>query len=163
MHCQNCGAQLPDPNIRFCSSCGSQIARANPPENVSHATSDVSLAKAKLKAPAIAIIVNAGISLALCLFSFMVPHQAVWRRDELLIAAARTVQILFFPALGFSIYSALQMMEARKHAFAIASAIITILSGWLACIGIPIGIWALIVLLKPEIKATFADQSMPSA
>jgi hypothetical protein len=69
---------------------------------------------------------------------------------------AQTLCILFFPTLAFSIYGALQMMNARKYGFAIASAIITILSGCVVVIGFPIGIWALIVLLKPEIKSAFA-------
>ena len=69
-----------------------------------------------------------------------------------------TLLILAFPVLAFSIYSALQMMNARKHGFAVTSAIITILSGFFPIfilIGLPIGIWALIVLQKPEIKSAF--------
>ena len=29
-YCHNCGTQLQDANIRFCSSCGSQVVRSNP-------------------------------------------------------------------------------------------------------------------------------------
>lgn len=158
-HCQNCGTQLQDANIRFCSSCGSQVARPNPQGNVSKETSDVSVVKAKLQPPAIAIIVNAGIGLVLSLYVLMLPKHAYYRSEEIANAVGNTLMILSFPALAFSIYSALQMMNARKHGFAMASAIITILSGFFLLIGFPIGIWALIVLLKPEIKSAFADKS----
>lgn len=159
MHCQNCGTQLQEASGRFCASCGSQVVRPNPQGNVSDATSDVSVAKAKLKPPAIAIIVNAGIGLVTCLFVLNLPKAG----DATALAVGNTLLTLAFPAQAFSIYSALQMMNARKHGFAITSAIITILSGLQTLIGFPIGIWALIVLLKPEIKSAFARNSMPIA
>jgi hypothetical protein len=166
-YCQSCGTQLQDANIRFCSSCGSQVALPNPQGNVSHATSDVSEVKAKLKLPAIAIMVSVGIGLVQCLYGLMLPDykvmQALGSADQGIIAAVKALWLLGFPAYAFCIYSALQMMNARKHGFAITSAVITILSGCQNLIGIPIGIWALIVLQKPEIKSAFAGNSMPNA
>jgi len=107
-------------------------------------------------------MVNAGISLVICLYTLMLPKPPVYyRSQENVVAALYTLLILAFPALAFSIYGALQMMNARKHGFAITSAIITIFSGFfpVILIGIPIGIWALVVLLKPEIKSAFARNS----
>ena len=80
--------------------------------------------------------------------------------SDKVIAVVHTLSILLITASAFSIYGALQMMNARKHGFAMTSAIITILTGFLGTlIGIPIGIWSLIVLLKPEIKSAFDGKS----
>ena len=162
-YCQSCGAQLQGANVRFCSNCGSQVVWPYPQGYVGYPISDMNVVKAKLKPPAIAIIVNAGIGLVLCLYVLMLPRYAYNYSDEKVLAVLNTLLILFFPALAFCIYSALQMMSARKHGFAIAGAIITILSGFSFLIGFPIGIWALIVLQKPEIKSAFAGNSIPIA
>ncbi len=123
---------------------------------------DVSVVGAKLKPPAIAIMISAGISLAVSLFRLMVLQDfpIYSEQQRLILRAVQTLSILSFPALAFSIYGALQMMNGRKHGFAITSAIITILSGFVALIGFPIGIWALVVLLKPETKSSFTSNSV---
>ena len=123
---------------------------------------DVSVVGAKLKPPAIAIMISAGISLAVSLFRLMVLQDfpIYSEQQRLILRAVQTLSILSFPALAFSIYGALQMMNGRKHGFAITSAIITILSGFVALIGFPIGIWALVVLLKPETKSSFISNSV---
>ena len=120
-------------------------------------TADMGVAKARLRPPAVAIIVNAGIALALCLFNLLRLEDVpiYYESQRLIIRAVQTLDILSIPALAFCIYSALQMMNARRYGFAITSAIITILSGFFALIGFPIGIWALIVLLKRETKSVF--------
>jgi len=166
-YCQNCGTQLQDANIRFCSSCGSQVVRPTPQGNISYGASNESVVKAKLKPPAIAIIANAGVSLVACLFFLMLmkDSSSYFLEDSvrLMLAAWNTLMISSFPVLAFSIYGGLQMMNARKYGFAIASAIITVLSGFLALIGFPIGIWALIVLLKPETKSAFVSKWVAAA
>ena len=129
---------------------------------MSNAISDMSAVRAKLKLPAIGIIVIAGINLALFLFGLMwlgdVPE---FQSAPVFLRAMQTLCILFLLAFAFSIYGAVQMMNARKYGFAITSAIIIILT--ILCgfpLGFPFGIWALIVLLKPEIKSAFARNSM---
>jgi hypothetical protein len=107
-------------------------------------------------------MISAGISLAVSLFRLMVLQDfpIYSEQQRLILRAVQTLSILSFPALAFSIYGALQMMNGRKHGFAITSAIITILSGFVALIGFPIGIWALVVLLKPETKSSFISNSV---
>jgi hypothetical protein len=58
------------------------------------------------------------------------------------------------------IYGAIQMMNARKYGLAMASAVLAIIPLTSCCfvLGIPIGIWALVVLRKPEIKAAFRGE-----
>ena len=54
------------------------------------------------------------------------------------------------------ICAALQMKALRKHGFAMTGAILALIPCNLAWVfGLPFGIWALVVLSKPEIKSAF--------
>ena len=55
----------------------------------------------------------------------------------------------------FLIWAALQMLELRRHTVAVVASVIAMIPCWDGCLGLPIGIWALIVLLKPEVKSAF--------
>lgn len=59
------------------------------------------------------------------------------------------------------IYGAIQMMKGRKFGLAKASAILAIVPFTSCCFlfGIPIGIWALTVLNKPDVKAFFRGEN----
>ncbi|HXC16699.1 MAG TPA: hypothetical protein VNV60_04585 [Holophagaceae bacterium] len=50
-----------------------------------------------------------------------------------------------------------KMKNLQSHGFAMAAAIIAMIPCVSPCclLGLPIGIWALVVLLKPEVKAAF--------
>ncbi|MBL0312064.1 MAG: hypothetical protein IPP78_04970 [Holophagaceae bacterium] len=50
-----------------------------------------------------------------------------------------------------------KMKNAESHGFAMAAAILAMIPCISPCclLGLPLGIWALIVLLKPEVKAAF--------
>lgn len=58
---------------------------------------------------------------------------------------------------AFVIYGALQMMRLQNFGMAMGSAIVAMIPcfGPCCCLGIPVGIWALVLLNKPEIKASF--------
>ena len=57
---------------------------------------------------------------------------------------------------GFVIFGALKMRNLQGHGLALGAAIVSIIpcSGC-CCIGLPVGIWALVLLLKPEVKGQF--------
>jgi hypothetical protein len=69
---------------------------------------------------------------------------------------------LVFAALGllisvFTIFSGIQMQRLRNYWMPMTAAILGIVpcfSGC-CCISLPIGIWVLVVLMKPEVKAAF--------
>jgi hypothetical protein len=54
---------------------------------------------------------------------------------------------------------ALRMKNLKSHTFAMVSSVIAMIPFISPCciLGIPFGIWALVVLLKPEVKAAFTD------
>lgn len=68
----------------------------------------------------------------------------------------------------FGVYSllicagAFQMMRTRAYALSVAAAAMScvpVMSPW-GLIGIPLGIWCLVLLFKPEVKAAFASKDV---
>jgi hypothetical protein len=60
---------------------------------------------------------------------------------------------------GFILWAALQMKALRNWTIALVASILAMIPCISPCciIGLPIGIWALVVLLKPEVKAAFTS------
>ena len=58
---------------------------------------------------------------------------------------------------AFVIWAALQMKQLRNWNMSVAASIVAMIPciGPCCLIGIPIGIWSVIVLMKPEVKAAF--------
>ncbi len=58
---------------------------------------------------------------------------------------------------AFIIYAGMQMRQLQNYGMAMAASIVAIFPCTAPCciIGMGIGIWALVVLLKPEVKAAF--------
>ena len=161
--CPDC-AKMVSVNYKFCKYCAAEIL---PPPQIITAqtaasTKNLTNAESKLKGPAIAIIINAAIGLVTSLYGLMSmgDRPIYFQSDRAGLRVAQTFAVLLLFGHAFCIYSALQMMKARKHGSAITSAIIAIVSGLQTCIGLPIGIWALVVLIKPEIKSAFVGNNL---
>ncbi|MBM7118437.1 hypothetical protein [Archangium primigenium] len=133
-------------------------------------------AREAVSGPAILLMVTAGLGLAGAFFSFissmmgggtLSPEQLEQLRqtnmENLIPWVERAnsfgvVGNLFTLALsGVTFYGALQMKNLRNYGLSMAAAIIAIVPcfGPCCCIGIPAGIWALVVINKPEVKAAF--------
>ncbi len=67
------------------------------------------------------------------------------------------VSLLSIAAAPIIIFGAVQMLSARRYSLAILAAILAMIPLTSVCclLGIPVGIWALIVLRNPEVKAAF--------
>jgi hypothetical protein len=65
--------------------------------------------------------------------------------------------IFMLLAGGLQIFGGVKMMQLRSFGLAMAASIVALIPCWgsCCCIGIPVGIWALIVLNKPEVKTAF--------
>lgn len=61
------------------------------------------------------------------------------------------------------VYGAIQMLKGKKPGLAKAAAIIAMIPISSCCflLGIPAGIWALVVMAKPEVKALFQNGGQP--
>ena len=66
------------------------------------------------------------------------------------------VSLLGLALYGFVVWGALQMKQLRNWNMAMGASIAAMLPCGCCCIiGLPIGIWSLIVLMKPEVKSAF--------
>jgi hypothetical protein len=59
---------------------------------------------------------------------------------------------------AFIVYAGLQMQKHKNHTLCMVASVIAMVPciSPCCCIGIPIGIWALIVLNKPDVKQSFS-------
>jgi hypothetical protein len=69
---------------------------------------------------------------------------------------------IFFSTLallvaGFIIYAALEMQNLRQWGLAVAASVVAMLPCVSPCciIGLPVGIWSLVILTRPDVKAAF--------
>jgi hypothetical protein len=125
-----------------------------------------------VKVPAIALIVMAGLGIAYYLFNLVLilsgyatrfqqipPDAPEWVRS--FIAGmhgpmALLVTLMVMALNGFVLFGALKMLRLQSYGLAIAAAIIAMLPCQCCCVlGLPFGIWALVVLNKPEVKSQF--------
>ena len=69
------------------------------------------------------------------------------------------VSLISIAAAPVIIFGGVQMLKLRKYSLAVWAAILAVIPLTSVCCipGIPIGIWALVVLRHPEVKAAFED------
>ncbi|MGD9161573.1 MAG: hypothetical protein PVG39_24380 [Desulfobacteraceae bacterium] len=132
-----------------------------------HETSDKVFLEKKVKLPAIFLIVTAGLGILLNLFSIVssmlgvgsmgsspeLEKFAPWLTGSLTIA---------FSVIGiiiglFIIFTSMKMMKMEKWGLALTGAIVAMVPCVSPCciLGIPFGIWAIVVLSNAEVKAAF--------
>jgi hypothetical protein len=80
---------------------------------------------------------------------------------SILFPLVSLISILAAPVI---IYGGIQMLKARRYPIAMLAAILAVIPlSSICCIpGIPIGIWAVIVLRDPEVKAAFQSSPRPN-
>jgi len=77
---------------------------------------------------------------------------------EIFSGTVGTISGLISLAVGaFIVVGAYRMMKLRSHGLAVAASIIAMIPcvSPCCCLGLPFGIWALVVLFRPEVKAAF--------
>jgi hypothetical protein len=69
---------------------------------------------------------------------------------------AGAVNLLIAALNGFVLFGAIKMLRLQSHGLAMAASIVAMLPCQCCCLlGLPFGIWALVVLNKPEVKSQF--------
>jgi hypothetical protein len=95
----------------------------------------------------------------------MAPNIPSEQKAQLLEASSQRTAANMIPTLlvvlicGLTFYGGLQMRLLKSFGFAMASAILVMIpcgSYWCCCLGVPVGIWALVTLNKPEVKSAFS-------
>jgi hypothetical protein len=128
--------------------------------------------KSKLRIPAIGLIVVAvlnaisGVMLLLGRLVRLINGQepVITNEDQRL---GYEVAGIYFPIVSLLslavapiiIFGATQMLKVQGYGLAVLAAILALIPVTSICCipGVPIGIWALIVLLSPQVKAAFAN------
>lgn len=128
----------------------------------------------KVKAPAIGLIVVGSLNIIWAIISIIynlsvgLENQAnLYPNDQkgfyyagLIIGfGILFIDLIIAPVI---IYGAIQMMKGRKYGLSKAAAILAVIPFTSCCflLGIPFGIWAIVVLSKPEVKAYFNGEIM---
>ena len=125
--------------------------------------------QSRLRAPAIGLVVTGvlnAVTSVLVLLSRLLQGVTGRSRPPIADEAERlgymTAQIaipivclLGLIAAPFIIYAAVRMMAGKSHGLAMTAAILALVPCTSPCClaGVPAGIWALVVLAKPEVKA----------
>jgi uncharacterized membrane protein len=131
-------------------------------------------ARQQVNLPAILLMVTGGIGIAFALLGFVqsltgsnaaqleqimndpnVPDQL---KSFASVAAGGGIisNILGLAINGFIIFGALKMKNLESRGLALGASIVALIPCLTCyCIGIPVGIWSLVVLNKPEVKSAF--------
>jgi hypothetical protein len=125
--------------------------------------------KNKVMPPAVAMIVAAVIGLAVTVFNFAYsfqepvidPNLPPFWQDAMKGSTGPTasiVQAAFMLVNVLIIFGAAQMLRCRMWGLALMAAILSMINaGGCCCIlGLPFGIWSVVVLSQPDVKQAFA-------
>lgn len=127
---------------------------------------------AKVMAPAIALLVvsviGIGASLFNVAFSFSEPDidpnappfvQEMQKGSVGPMAAV--IQGIFVLVNAFIIFGAVQMMRQKMRGVAIAASVVAMVNFGTCCcvLGIPVGIWSVIILLQDDVRAAFESSA----
>jgi len=102
-----------------------------------------------VKGPAIGLIVTAGVGALLQVISLLA--------NMFSGGLGIVLNIVGLAVAGLIVYGAMQMMKLQKYGLSMAATIAAMVPCISPCciLGLPLGIWALVVLMKPEVKAAF--------
>jgi len=135
---------------------------------------DTALAMARVKGPAIALIVTASFGIAYYLlnavFTFFaggavfqhgIPSQVPPELRSVIEGMRGPVAGLVSLALValnvFVLFGAIKLLRLQSYGLVMAAVIVAMLPCQCCCVfGLPFGIWALVVLSKPEVKQAFS-------
>lgn len=126
----------------------------------------------KVKLPAIFLMVTAGLGALMAVISLvshlfgtglnMANMGGMGERNEQLVALFSGGMGVFFSILGLVMagvvfFGASKMMKLEMYGLAIAASVIAMIPCVSPCclLGLPVGIWALVVLLNNDVKAAF--------
>ncbi|MEW6071076.1 MAG: hypothetical protein AB1726_00595 [Planctomycetota bacterium] len=121
----------------------------------------------KVQGPAIGLIVTAALGVLGALLNIVsAPFQSAqdfgaqipdWAQFLVSGAVGIAIGVIGIALSGLVLWGALRMMKLQNHTLAVVVsvlAMIPVLSPC-CCVGIPVGIWALVVLLNDEVKQAF--------
>jgi len=134
-------------------------------------------AREAVKLPAIFLIITGVVSLLYALYSLVTnltvdPTQMAefqtqlqqlpeeYRgRVESFVKSGWLISVFWILTSGFVLLGGIKMLQRRSFGLSMAASIVAmvpcVMPGVCCCLGLPIGIWSLVVLNKPEVKSSF--------
>ncbi len=126
-------------------------------------------AREMVSGPATGLIITAGIGLAIQALALVANIAGIGMGAAGAVDGEQGAQMMMQGGIGIAsglvaigigvviLMGALKMKKLESHGFSMAAAILAALPCLSPCclIGLPIGIWAVVVLNKPEVKAAF--------
>lgn len=130
-------------------------------------------ARARVSGPAIGLLITAALggvmSLAMMLAAGKtivpargeVPPELAPFAESLSPAACLTTGLIGLVLSALVAYGARQMQTLRSFGWSVTAAVLALIPCTSPCcvLGVPIGIWALVVLYRPEVRAAFGSQA----
>lgn len=126
----------------------------------------------QIQGPAIGLIITAVVGGLWCIFGLLANLLGMgmasldrfasdyeWAEWAFGGALGSVWNVIGLAVAGFVLWAALQMKELKNWTIAVVASVLAMIPCISPCciIGLPIGIWALVVLLKPEVKAAFTS------
>jgi hypothetical protein len=116
---------------------------------------DAAYAQARVQGPAMALLVTFGLMLAVSVTALVIFLVALAtgnnNEPEALLQFAFSI-----PMSGLVVYGANKMRRLENYGMAVAAAVLAMIPcGGCCVLGLPFGIWALVVLNDPSVKAAF--------
>jgi hypothetical protein len=149
---------------------------AAPAHAVFQPPTSINAVRGRVTAPAIALVVVGAVGLAASLFNIgwafveqgidpTAPEMVRRFQQGAKGPVAAAVQTAFALVNVLIIFGGVQMMRFRSWGLALTAAILAMLNfGSCCCVaGLPVGIWSLVVLLMPEVKAAFEQATLATA
>jgi len=158
---------------------GSEAAPSAPPSAFPSGapipTAAREMALSAVKGPAIALIIVGALGVAYYLFNALmvlsghlpaqhIPPNASPAMRNFLEGmrgpSAGIYSLLFAAVNGFIVFGAVRMMKLQAHTLAIITCIVAMIpcaSGCCCLLGLPFGIWGIMMLNKPEVKSQFTN------
>jgi len=154
---------------------GGALAAPPPPLAGPGAGADAGRAAAlsRVKGPAIALIITSGLGIAYYGFSGLftlftggalfnqemppeLPPQFQAFIEGMHGPLAGAINLIIAAMNGFVLFGAIQLLRLQNHTVATIASVVAMLPCQCCCLfGLPFGIWALVVLNKPEVKSQF--------
>ncbi len=111
-----------------------------------------------LKTPARGLIAAAALQILFALgLMLFVPRAVASDSGSLMMAALTIAIIMAFMILPSSVVllGAVNMLQARRHTLAIVASVVAAVAGPGAILGLPFGVWALVILFRRETQEAF--------
>jgi hypothetical protein len=126
-----------------------------------------------VKGPAIALIITASLGIAYYGFSGLftlftggtmfhqemppeIPPQLRAFFEGMQGPLAGVISLVIAALNGFVLFGTIKLLRLRNHSIAVIASVVAMLPCQCCCLfGLPFGIWALVVLNKPEVKSQF--------